>query len=196
MPGVVGGHPASGKKEVPEPVAPPAPYQPYDGLEADPDAPPREPWYGVFLRDLAERGLMSLAAARAGVHISKVRRRRDVDTEFAAEVVVAREYYCDYLEWESVTLGKTSRNPLPFFARLKAERPARYIDRQAILLAPGSDLPAEDGKQLLQAMFGQGPPAAHPALEAGSGLAGRVINHEPSGGMADGGEISADGGAD
>jgi hypothetical protein len=167
-PGVVGARPAPAQKEPPEPVAPPAPYLPYDGLEPAPAAPPREPWYGVFLRDLAERGLMSLAAARAGVHISKVRRRREADRELAAEVDVAREYYCDYLEWESVTLGKTSRNPLPYFARLKAERPARYIDKATMLVASfTSDLPAEDGKTLLQAMFGQPVAATSPMLEAG-----------------------------
>jgi hypothetical protein len=166
---VVGEQRAPAQKEPPEPVAPPAPYLPYAGLEPDdPAAPPRAPWYGVFLRDLAERGLMSLAAARAGVHISKVRRRRDADPEFAAEVDVAREYYCDYLEWESVTLGKTSRNPLPYFARLKAERPARYIDKATMLVASfTSDLPAADGKALLHAMLGQPAGATFPMLEPG-----------------------------
>jgi hypothetical protein len=177
---VVGERQPPAKKESPEPVAPPAPYLPYAGIEPDPVAPPREPWYGVFLRDLAERGLMSLAAARAGVHISKVRRRRDADPEFAAEVGVAREYYCDYLEWESVTLGKTSRNPLPFFARLKAERPNRYIDRQAVLLATGiTELPAEDGKALLLAMFGQAATIQALDLEAGGG--GRIFDTAPPG---------------
>jgi len=167
-PGVVGERRTPAQKEPPEPVAPPAPYLPYDGLEPDPEAAPRAPWYGVFLRDLAERGLMSLAAARAGVHISKVRRRRDADPEFAAEVDVAREYYADYLEWESVTLGKTSRNPLPYFARLKAERPARYIDKATMLVASfTSDFPAEDGRALLQAMLGQPVGATFPMLEPG-----------------------------
>ena len=183
---VVGERQPPAKKEPPEPVAPPAPYLPYDGLEPAPAMPPREPWYGVFLRDLAERGLMSLAAARAGVHISKVRRRRDADPEFAAEVDVAREYYCDYLEWESVTLGKTSRNPLPYFARLKAERPARYIDKATMLVASFTgELPAEDGKALLLAMFGQGAGATHLALEAGGAPPGRVISSGPPARVSD-----------
>jgi hypothetical protein len=135
----------------------------------------------VFLRDLAERGLMSLAAARAGVHISKVRRRRDADPEFAAEVDVAREYYCDYLEWESVTLGKKSRNPLPYFARLKAERPARYIDKATMLVASfTSDLPAEDGRALLLAMFGQGVTSTYRAAEAAGALSAHVGEGAPS----------------
>jgi hypothetical protein len=72
------------------------------------------------------------------------------------------------LEWESVTLGKTSRNPLPYFARLKAERPARYIDKATMLVASFTgDLPAADGKALLHAMLGQPAGATFPMLEPG-----------------------------
>jgi hypothetical protein len=168
-----------GKKEAPEPVEPPAPYVPYDGLEPDPTVPSREPWYGVFLRDLAGRGLMSLAAARAGVHISKVRRRRDADPAFAEEIEVARDYYKAHLEWQSVELGRVNRNPLPFFARLKAELPARYIDKATMLVTSfTTTLPPEDGKALLQAMFGH--PAQTQALEAGSVEPARVVDANAS----------------
>jgi hypothetical protein len=177
--GVVGERRTPPQKEAPEPVAPPAPYLPYDGLEPDPAAPPRAPWYGTFLRDLAERGLMSLAAARAGVHISKVRRRRAADPAFAEEIEVARDYYKAYLEWQSVELGRVNRNPLPFFARLKAELPARYIDKATMLVASVTgELPAEDGRALLLAMFGQGTP---PAIEGGDALPAHVVDGAPSG---------------
>jgi hypothetical protein len=185
-PGVVAGGQTPAQKERPEPVAPPAPYLPYDGLEPDPAAPPREPWYGVFLRDMAERGLMSLAAARARVHISKVRRRRTADPAFAEEIEVARDYYKSFLEWQSVELGRVNRNPLPFFARLKAELPARYIDKATMLVASFTgELPAEDGKALLLAMFGQGAGATHPALEVGGALPAHVVEDEPSGTRSD-----------
>ena len=106
----------------------------------------------------------------------------DADPEFAAEVDVAREYYCDYLEWESVTLGKTSRNPLPYFARLKAERPARYIDKATMLVASFTgDLPAEDGKALLHAMFGQGVTSTYAAAEPAGALSAHVVEGAPSG---------------
>jgi hypothetical protein len=175
-PGVVAGSPAPAQKGITGPVAPPAPYRPYDGLEADPAAPP---WYDVFLRDLAERGLISLAAARAGVHVSKVRRLRGADPTFAAEIEVARDYYKAYLEWQSVELGRVNRNPLPFFARLKAELPARYIDKATMLVASVTgELPAEDGRALLLAMFGQGTP---PAIEGGVTLPAHVVDGDPSG---------------
>jgi hypothetical protein len=128
----------------------------------------RESWYDVFLRDLAARGLLTLAAAKAGIHRSRVYRHMEVDPEFAAEVDVAREYYADHLEWQSVALGQISRNPLPFFARLKAERPARYIDRQAVLVGTSSDLDPQEGKAILQAMLGVGTSATHQALRQSS----------------------------
>jgi hypothetical protein len=135
------------------PPDPPAPYVPFQGL--DPTTP-RQPWYHDFLSELAARGLMMLAASKAGVHRRKVYRHMAADPELAAEVEVAREYFQDYLEWQSVTLGQTSRNPLPFFARLKAERPARYIDRQAVFLAGSATLDPAAGQQLLRALLGQG----------------------------------------
>jgi hypothetical protein len=179
-PGVVAAGQTPGKKGPPEPVTPPAPYVPYDGLEPAPAAAPREAWYSVFLSELAERGLMALAAARAGVHISTVYRRREADRDFAAEIEVARSYYADHLEWESVTLGRIRGNPLPYFARLKAERPSRYIDRQAVLIGTVESLSPEEGRALLQAMLDL--PPAEGALEAaGPDPARVVLDGEPSG---------------
>lgn len=142
------GHAASEKGRAIPP--PPAPYVPFTGT-----LKPAEAWYPAFLSDLAVNGGVSLAAATAGVHRSLVYRRTNDDPAFAEEVEVAKAYYRDLLEWESVNLARRRDNPLPYFARLKAELPTRYIDRQAVLLVPGSDLPSEDGKALLQAMFGQ-----------------------------------------
>ena len=154
----VGQAPAEKGRQAP---SPPAPYVPFTGATGV-----REPWYPAFLSDLAINGGVSLAAAAAGVHRNRVYRRMDDDPAFAEEIEVAKAYYRDLLEWESVNLARRKDNPLPYFARLKAELPSRYIDRQAIFLATGPELPAEDGKQLLQAMFGQGTPPALEELEA------------------------------
>ena len=154
----VGQAPAEKGRQAP---SPPAPYVPFTGATGV-----REPWYPAFLSDLAINGGISLAAAAAGVHRNRVYRRMDDDPAFAEEIEVAKAYYRDLLEWESVNLARRKDNPLPYFARLKAELPSRYIDRQAIFLATGPELPAEDGKQLLQAMFGQGTPPALEELEA------------------------------
>jgi hypothetical protein len=143
---------------------PPAPYVPFTGA-----AGAREPWYAAFLSDLAINGGISLAAAAAGVHRNRVYRRVDDDPAFAEEVEVAKAYYRDHLEWESVNLARRKDNPLPYFARLKAELPARYIDRQAIFVGTNSDLASEDGKLLLHAMLGQPAPAAPELLDSTPG---------------------------
>jgi hypothetical protein len=154
---------------------PPAPYVPFAGADA-----PREPWYSVFLADLAVNGGISLAVAAAGVHRSLVYRRIADDSAFAEEVKVAEAYYRDHLEWESVNLARRKDNPLPFFARLKAELPARYIDRQAVLIGTVEALDPEEGRALLRAMLDL--PPAEGALEAaGPDPARVVLDGEPSG---------------
>jgi hypothetical protein len=153
--------------------APPAPYVPFTGA-----SPAREPWYAAFLTDLAVNGGISLAAAAAGVHRNRVYRRMEDDPAFAEEIEVAKAYYRDLLEWESVNLARRRDNPLPYFARLKAELPARYIDRQAVFLATNSELPPEDGQRLLQAMFGHGSPIQ--ALES-AGAQSALVEGEPRG---------------
>jgi hypothetical protein len=142
---------------------------PFAGIQA-----PRETWYAAFLSDLAINGGMSLAAAAAGVHRKRVNRALDQDRVFAEEMETAMAYYRDLLEWESVNLARRRNNPLPYFARLKAELPARYIDKQAVLLAGGPlDLGAEEGKQLLAAILAR-PQPAPPQLRtvAGAGQGG------------------------
>ena len=142
---------------------PPAPYVPFTGTHE-----PREPWYAAFLSDLAINGGISLAAAAAGVHRNRVYRRMDDDPAFAEEVEVAKHYYRDLLEWESVNLARRRDNPLPYFARLKAELPGRYIDRQAVVVATDLGFEIENGKALLAAMFGSMTSSPQRQLEAGS----------------------------
>ena len=149
------------KTSEPAPAAP-ALYVPFAGM---PQAV-REPWYRAFLSDLAINGGMSLAAAAAGVHRKRVNRALDDDPAFAEEVEVALAYYRDLLEWESVNLARRRNNPLPYFARLKAELPARYIDKQAVLLAGGPlELGADEGKALLTAILAHTQPQLPPAAE-------------------------------
>ena len=129
---------------------PPAPYVPFNGADG-----PSEPWYPLFLADLAVNGGISLAAAAAGVHRNLVYRRIHTDPAFAEEVEAAEAYYRDLLEWESVNLARRKDNPLPYFARLKAELPSRYIDRQAVFLATSATLDPAAGQRLLANMVGE-----------------------------------------
>ncbi len=157
--GVVRSGPSAPQKAERPVPAPPAPYVPFTGA-----AGPRERWYPAFLADLAVNGGISLAAAAAGVHRNLVYRRIASDPEFADEVKVAEAYYRDLLEWESVNLARRKDNPLPYFARLKAELPSRYIDRQAVLLTTTDALTSEDGQALLQAMLRELTPESRRAL--------------------------------
>ena len=119
------------------------------------DTPPREPWYVPFLSHLAANGGMALAAAHVGISRGALKRVVATDPDFAEEVEAARGFYAELVEWESVNLARTRNNPLPFFARLKAEMPDRYIDRQAILsVTTNVDVTPEQAKQLLAAAFG------------------------------------------
>jgi hypothetical protein len=89
-----------------------------------------EVWFNIFLSDLAVNGSPALAAAAAGQHIDAIERHADENAAFANEIEAASRYYRELLEWQSVNVGRTKNNPLPFFARLKAEMPGRYIERQ------------------------------------------------------------------
>lgn len=172
---VAGSRPVPPKTSEPAAV-PPAPYVPFTGTQAA-----REPWYRAFLADLAINGGMSLAAAAAGVHRRRVQRAIERDPVFADEVEVAKEYYVDLLEWESVNLARRRHNPLPFFARLKAELPARYIDRQAVLVASTSpQLNHEEGVELLRTMLWQATPTTRQVLAPLADLGGgKVLVQRP-----------------
>ncbi|OLC67387.1 MAG: hypothetical protein AUH69_04435 [Actinobacteria bacterium 13_1_40CM_4_65_12] len=135
----------------PTPDDEPAPFVPYLGR----DDVPREPWVDVFLRALATTGGAELAAAGAGVHRSVVRRRRHADVMFAEEAEAALEHFRDRTEWESLQVGRTRKNPLPFFARLKAERPARYVEKAtlAVVNIPEAALDPAAALALLHGML-------------------------------------------
>jgi hypothetical protein len=128
-------------------------FVPYLGREDT----PRAPWMDSFLRHLAEYGGIEMAAQAAGVHRNTVARHRDRDPLFAEEVEAARAFFADGLEWEHVELGRLTGNPAFSISKLKAERPARWIERQAVAVynleaaAVGCDMTLEELRELLRA---------------------------------------------
>lgn len=139
---------------------------------AEATTPPREPWYSDYLAHLAVNGGKALAAAHVGISETTVDRATATDPTFRGELEAAQRFYRDLLEWESVNLARTRRNPLPFFARLKAELPHRYLDRSAVLsLTVQPDAPpTEEARALLRAMLGAARPETLRMLQAEPGI--------------------------
>lgn len=111
----------SGQSNVPTPAA----YVPFVAGRPLHD----EAWFDPFLSDLAVNGSPALAASAAGQHIDAIERHADQNAAFANEIDAASRYYRELLEWQSVNLARTKNNPLPFFARLKKELPAGYVEK-------------------------------------------------------------------
>jgi hypothetical protein len=107
----------------------------------------RASWVDLYLLDLARNGLHALAVEASGVARQDVQALKAKDRDFADEAEAALEYYRDRTEWESLELGRVRGNPLPYFARLKAERPARYVEKSIVAnvdLTPGLGTDADN----------------------------------------------------
>ena len=74
----------------------------------------------------------------------------------------------DKLEDDMIAQAERSDNPVGYIVRLKAGRPAKYIERQATLnlTADLTQLPTEDARAVLRAMLGATTPATQQMLES------------------------------
>lgn len=151
-------------------------FSPFAGTGATPS----EPWHAGFLAHLAENGGLHLAAAHVRVSRATLNRTLAADPVFADEVESAKAFYRELVEWESVNLARTKNNPLPFFARLKAEMPERYLDK-AISVNLNAELgaasmSASDVRQILAHALGVATEPTRGQIEA----AGRVLAIAPA----------------
>src|SRR5262245_61175904 len=143
----------------PQPLPPPPPFLPYCER---PDVP-RPAWAPMFLEHYAMNSSEALAAAHAGIHIETLRHRRKTDRPFEAECDAAYPYHKQLTEWESHSVGRVTRNPLPFFAKLKKLDPAGYVER--LVTVNASVTPEPDGvADLLAKMFGATLPGTLPLM--------------------------------
>ena len=123
------------------------------------------------MRALAATGRHELAAAAASTHSSIPRQRQGTDSDFADEVELALEFYRDSLEAELRRLGRARSNPLAYFGLLRSERPARWLERSAVL-SLSADLKAKppitdaDAVELLKGMLANATPATQRMLRA------------------------------
>jgi len=93
----------------------------------------------------------------------------------AEEVDAAHEYFCALTEWQSLSVGRVKGNPLPFFARLKADRPARYVERaqiQTVSLNVHTDANPQEAKTLLATLLAGATPTTRREIEGRGGLPG------------------------
>lgn len=125
----------------PAPAALPARAARAPAVVADPAS-----WRAALLDEYVAHGArLHAAAAAAGVPISAVRRLLAKDATFQAELDDARELAIDRLEGDLEAIGRGAEgNPNAILARLKALRPERYIDRQAVAIAGAVATPAAD----------------------------------------------------
>src|SRR5262245_24704188 len=91
---------------------------------------PRD-WRRRYLRWVRKHGQYAAAARYAGVSVRYAERKRVSDPRFNEACVTAREMAADRMERRMLDLGERSDNPVPYIVRLKALRPAEYIERHA-----------------------------------------------------------------
>jgi hypothetical protein len=141
-------------------------------------------WADVFLRYLAMNGGLELACNAARKHRMTVVKTRQAFPAFDDACLRAMEYFVDSLEWFLVEQAHKTGVPLGFFGRLKAERPARWVDKSLIAsLEVKTEVPADQMQEFLaslvqhttpatRAMLGLDPPVAQ-AGDPGPGAAPR-----------------------
>src|SRR5262249_39370910 len=148
-----------GPRGTPQPLPLPPPFLPYCER---PDVS-RPSWAPTFLEHYAMNGSEALAAAHAGIHIETLRQRRKTDAAFEAECDAAYTDHKQLTEWESHSVGRVTRNPLPFFAKLKKLDPTGYVER--LVTVNASLTPEPDGvADLLTKMFGATLPGTLPLM--------------------------------
>lgn len=141
--------------------------------EKRPGPPLPNGWRGVFLAYLEQHGTYYKAARSAGVSDDTVLRERRRDAAFDRQVEEARQLHADHLEEGMIRQAESHGNPVGYIVRLKALRPAAYIERHAIMsLNVTSELTSEDAAGLLRDMLANLSDSSRELLSAGpTGLA-------------------------
>ena len=131
-------------------------------------------WPERYLALVRERGNLDRTARAVGVDPKTARAYRAAHPEYEAEIADALEEAADRLEDDLITQAEASGNPVGYIVRLKALRPAKYIERQATLnlSADLNLLPPEEAKALLGRMLGALTPATAQAMLPAAASAG------------------------
>ena len=129
------------------------------GRQVPPDWPAR------YLDAMSRHAKQWLAAKEAGVSVTSVQRLRDADPAFAHAEDTTRREFTESLEGnlDRIAAGDDMPAVTANIVRLKKLDPVGYVERNLQITASFcTELPVEDGKLLLHAMFGAPPPPALP----------------------------------
>lgn len=123
--------------------------------EKRPGPPLPDGWRALFLAYLEQNGTYYKAAHAAGVSDDTVLRERRRDPEFDRRVDEARQLHADQLEEGMIKQAETHGNPVGYIVRLKAIRPAQYIEKHAVMnLNLNAELPPADIAAVLRGTLG------------------------------------------
>ena len=119
-------------------------------------------------------------AKYAGISYDTLVRAEQADLIFAQQVENARQTYLDRHALNMNRLAFKKDNVVASIVALKAGRPAEYVEKAMTITASFStELPAADGKALLQAMLGQPGGATFPMLEPGQIQPNHILESGP-----------------
>src|SRR3989304_2474913 len=98
---------------------------------------------------------LALAGQAVGVDAHTVRAERQRDETFSLACAQISEEWADTLETKMETQAGTAGNPVGYIVRLKALRPALYLERHlAMSIQATAEIPAADARQLLAHALG------------------------------------------
>ena len=122
-------------------------------------------WRPAYVARVRAHGGLFIAAVEAGVAPRTALRHREIDPDFSAEVDEARQIYADSIEHRMVQQAEDHGNPVGYIVRLKALRPAEYIEKSAVVnLNVTAEIDSGQATELLRGMLEQARPRTIQAL--------------------------------
>jgi hypothetical protein len=138
-------------------------------LDSTPARPDRLDRYAPFLKHLATHGEKLAACMYARIGKATLYEYCDADPAFAAEVDTALAYYRGRVEAGLVHNSRVTGNPVGYIVRNKAEQPAKYIERHAIVnLSVSAEVSGDDASTLLRELMGSMSDSTRQLLEHGA----------------------------
>ena len=129
-----------------------------------------ETW-AAYLEMVAEHGTVRLCAKRLGIPWKEVARRLSEEGEFREAVEHAKEVCAERLEEMLTAPGIDKRQVIGLIVRLKALKPAQYIERQvsmAVNVSTEMQVTPEEARALLANLLKDAQPQTVRMLTGGT----------------------------